>query len=41
LPGLILFAQASQPFLSAAIMDIAVLVALLLLRWPSASPVGA
>ena len=39
--GLVLIAQASQPFLSAAVMDIAMLVALALLHWPSPKLVGA
>jgi len=39
--GLVLFAHASQPFLSAAVMDIAILVALVLLHWPPVDMVGA
>jgi hypothetical protein len=39
--GLALFAQATQPFLSAGLMDIAILVALVLFHWPTADMVGA
>jgi hypothetical protein len=38
--GLALFAQASQPFLSAGAMDVIILVALLLVHWPSVGLVG-
>lgn len=38
--GLALFAQATQPFASAAILDVAILVALIL-RWPPVDLVGA
>jgi hypothetical protein len=38
--GLALFAQRSQPFLSAGAMDVLILVALLLFQWPSAALVG-
>jgi hypothetical protein len=38
--GLALFAQASQPFLSAGAMDVIILVGLLLVHWPSAELVG-
>lgn len=38
--GLALFAQASQPFLSAGAMDAIILVALLLIHWPATELVG-
>jgi len=38
--GLVLFAEPLQPFYSAGLMDIVVLVALLLAHWPSANVVG-
>jgi hypothetical protein len=38
--GLVLFAQPLQPIYSAGLMDIAILVALLLVHWPSAKLVG-
>jgi len=39
--GLALFAQGGQQFLSAAVMDVIILVALLVFHWPSAALVGA
>lgn len=38
--GLALFAEPLQPIYSAGLMDIVILVALLLARWPSADLVG-
>lgn len=40
LVGLVLFAQPTQPFLSAAVLDIVILVALIL-RWPPVDLIGA
>lgn len=40
LVGLALFAQPTQPFLSAAVLDLVILVALIL-RWPPVDLVGA
>jgi uncharacterized membrane-anchored protein YitT (DUF2179 family) len=38
--GLVLFAQPLQPIYSAGLMDLATLVALLLIRWPTVELVG-